>query len=100
MDKRLDNNKRFQEFVVDQFAKMHQKFEGLNGRLEKLEASQVRMEAKFDKQITALHDFRVSQDQANKDNKDAHITFATKIEELQFEARTTDQKLAKLNVGT
>ncbi len=117
-------NEKFQEFMADQFAKMFKEFQGLRGEfldvktdvsqlktdvsqlktdvsqlktdVSEVKASQVSMENKFDKQITALHDFRISQDEANQDNKDAHTSFGTKIEELQFEARITDQKLEEI----
>lgn len=64
--------------------------------IQDVKDSLVRMENKFDKQISALHDFRISQDKANQDNVDTHITFATKIEELQLEARITDGKLDEI----
>jgi len=51
------------------------------------------MENKFDLQITSLQDFRVSQDRIVQDNNDKQTTFATKIEELQFEARIAAKKL-------
>jgi chromosome segregation ATPase len=116
---------KFQEFMADQFAKMFQEFQGLDGKfqglrgefqelrtelkhdvaeleskltkqIEEVKANQVSMENKFDQQISALHDFRISQDQAWQDNKAAHTTFETKIEELQLEARITDQKLEEI----
>ena len=68
----------------------------LTEQIQEVRVSQVSMESKFDLQISALHDFRISQDQANQDNQAAHTSFATKIEELQFEARITEQKLEEI----
>ncbi|MDR3543911.1 MAG: hypothetical protein P4L69_23585 [Desulfosporosinus sp.] len=114
-------SEKFQEFMADQFAKMFKEFEGLRGefqglrgefqglksdvtelevklteQIQEVKASQASMQNKFDQQISALHDFRISQDQANQDSKEAHTIFETKIEELQFEARITDQKLEEI----
>ncbi|EHQ90721.1 hypothetical protein [Desulfosporosinus youngiae] len=115
-------NDKFQEFMADQFAKMFKEMQGLRtelkgdmqelrtelkgemqglrtelkGDIQALKSDIVRLEDKFDKQISALHDFRVSQDQVNNDNKDAHTTFGTKIEELQLESRITDEKLDEI----
>lgn len=101
---------KFQDLMLDQFAKLFKEFQELKGGFQELrgefqdlrgdfqglKAGQIRMENKFDEQIAALQDFRVSQDQSNQANKDAHITFSTKIEELQLEARLTDQKLDEI----
>ncbi|HZK83845.1 MAG TPA: hypothetical protein VFC58_04040 [Desulfosporosinus sp.] len=101
------DNEKFQELMLDQFAKMFSEFhglkgefhglkgevQGLKGEFQKLNDSQVRMEDKFNLQLTSLQDFRVSQDRIAQDNKDQHTTFATKIEELQFEARIAAKKL-------
>ncbi|MDR3585988.1 MAG: hypothetical protein P4L59_11795 [Desulfosporosinus sp.] len=118
-------SEKFQEFMTDQFAKMFKEFQGLRGefqglrgefqdlktelksdvaelevklteQIQEVKASQVSMENKFDLQISALHDFRMSQDQVYLENKEAHTIFNTKIEELQFEARITDQKLEEI----
>src|SRR5665648_370383 len=87
------DNEKFQELMLDQFAKMFSEVHGLKGEFQKLNDSQVRMEDKFNLQLTSLQDFRVSQDRIAQDNKDQHTTFATKIEELQFEARIAAKKL-------
>lgn len=93
-------NDKFQEFMAEQFAKMFKEMQEirieLKGDIQELKGDIVRLEDKFDKQISALHDFRASQDQVNNDNKDAHTTFGTKIEELQLEARITDGKLDEI----
>lgn len=100
-------SEEFQNLMLDQFAKLIKEFQelkggfqglrgefqDLRGEFKELKNSQTRMENKFDEQIVALHDFRVSQEQSNQANKDAHITFNAKIEELQFGTRITDQKL-------
>lgn len=53
--------------------------------LVELKESQVRLEAEFHNQITALHDFRVSQEKVNQETKNELVTFATKLEALQME---------------
>ena len=57
----------------------------LDGKVEELKGIQLRMEDKFDKQITSLYDFKDSQDKANQENRDFHNILSTKIEELQME---------------
>ena len=99
-------NEKFQEFMADQFTKLFKEFQGLtnkvdgldgkvtsldgkvislDGKVEELKGIQLRMEDKFDKQITSLYDFKDSQDKANQENRDFHNILSTKIEELQME---------------
>lgn len=87
----MDENK-----IMEMFAQLLQGQTELKQEIQGVKDNQVRMENKFDRQISALHDFRVSQDKANQDNLDAHTAFGTKIEELQFEARITDDKLDEI----
>lgn len=87
----MDDNK-----VMEMFAQLLQGQTEMNLEIQGVKESIVRMENKFDKQISTLHDFRVSQDKANQDNLDTHTIFSTKIEELQFEARITDGKLDEI----
>ena len=53
--------------------------------LGELKESQVRLECEFHNQITALHDFRISQEKANQETKNELITLGTKLGELQME---------------
>ena len=53
--------------------------------LVELKDSQVRMEAEFHNQISALHDFRVGQEKVNQEVKDELLVLGTKIGELQME---------------
>jgi regulator of replication initiation timing len=53
--------------------------------LVELRESQVRLESEFHNQITALHDFRVSQEKVNQETKNGLITLGTKLGELQME---------------
>lgn len=106
-------NEKFQEFMADQFAKMFHEFQGLksdvqglksdvqglksdvhvlqgnfNGlraEFQKLQDSQVCMEDKFDKQITALHDFRVDQQSININLVERLDRIEVKVEVLQLE---------------
>ncbi|MHB8124175.1 MAG: hypothetical protein ACYDEJ_00805 [Desulfitobacteriaceae bacterium] len=129
------DNDRFQEVMLDQFAKLFKEFQGIKEDISGIKEDisgvkedisgvkedisgvkedisgvkedisgvkedisgvkelQLRMELKFNEQISALQDFRVSQVQFNQEIKDALKTLGTKIEELQFEARATDDKL-------
>lgn len=101
----MDNGK-FQEFIADQFTKLFSEFQGLKsdvGELKQdvsglkqdvaiikvdineLKESHVRLESEFHNQITALHDFRVSQEKTNLETKIELLTLGTKLEELQLE---------------
>lgn len=116
------DNEKFQELMLDQFAKlfkevqdfkkdvnaefagmksefigMKAEFSGMKAELSDLKCSQIRMENKFDEQIKALHDFRVGQEQFNQEIKDTLTTLATKVEEIQFHARETDEKLEHIS---
>ena len=100
------DNEKFQEFIADQFTKLFSEFQGLkqdvsglkqdvNGlkqdvaiikiEIVELKDSQVRMEAEFHNQITALHDFRVGQEKVNQEVKDELLILGTKLGELQME---------------
>ncbi|MDQ7093352.1 hypothetical protein REC12_07095 [Desulfosporosinus sp. PR] len=53
--------------------------------LIELKESQIRLESDFHNQITALHDFRVSQEQVNQATKGQLVNLSTKLEALQME---------------
>ena len=100
------DNERFQQFIADQFTKLFSEFQGLKSdvselkqdvselkqdvaiikvELVELKDSQVRMEAEFHNQISALHDFRVGQEKVNQEVKDELLVLGTKLGELQME---------------
>ena len=109
---KLDSEK-FQEFIADQFTKLFGEFQGLKSDVAELKSdvaelksdvktlksdvaiikvelvdlkeSQVRLEAEFHNQITALHDFRVGQEKVNHETQNELITLGTKLGELQME---------------
>lgn len=112
----MENND-FQALMLDQFAKMFEEFQELRQEFQELKqevqelkqefreartdiselnSSQVRMENKFDEQISARHDFRVGQNKMATDNLDDHTIFNTKIEDLQFLGRIADGKLDEI----
>lgn len=105
----MENND-FQVLMLDQFARMFKEFQELRQEFQELKqefreartdiselnSSQVRMENKFDEQISALHDFRVGQNKMATDNLDDHTIFNTKIEDLQFLGRIADGKLDEI----
>ena len=118
------DNEKFQDLMLDQFAKLFKEVQGVKGELtgvkdelasvkvdvaelktdvaelktdvRNLKDSQIRMENKFDEQITALHDFRVYQERVNQEVRDALKGLGTKVEELQFEARANDEKFEEV----
>ncbi|KJS45909.1 MAG: hypothetical protein VR66_28155, partial [Peptococcaceae bacterium BRH_c23] len=57
----------------------------LKADVSELRNSQVRMEAEFHNQITALHDFRVGQERVNQEVKNELLILGTKMGELQME---------------
>ena len=93
------DNEKFQEFIANQFTKLFSEFKGLKQDFSELKAdvselkadvselrnSQVRMEAEFHNQITALHDFRVGQERVNQEVKNELLILGTKMGELQME---------------
>lgn len=60
-------NEEFQRLVLEQFAKIDQRFDSLAADVKDIKAGQVRMENKFDEQIGALKDgFELRGDQVGR----------------------------------
>ena len=94
-DLQLENEK-FQELVIEQFAKIFKELQEvrgefrelkteLKGGIQELVENQLRLEAKFDLQITALHDLRVSQEDASINVIEKLDRIERKVEVLQLE---------------
>lgn len=113
------DNEKFQDLMLDQFAKLFkvvqdfkkdvdQRFEGLESRLGNVESelgqvkqSQVRMETHFGKKLDALYsEWRESQKLFNDEVRTELKNLSTKVEALQMESTKHEQEINDLYLVT
>ena len=80
----MDNNK-FQELVLEQFGQLNRKLDEVDPSLDKVNASQVRMENELIKKIRGLYDFMEVQNEANEHIINSLGRLEAKIDVLQME---------------
>ncbi|MDA8441876.1 MAG: hypothetical protein M0Z55_05820 [Peptococcaceae bacterium] len=105
------DNEKFQDLMMDQFAKMFKEFQDvkdsqvrMESRLGNVESelsgvkqSQVRMETEFGKKLDVLYyDWRDTQKQFNEEVKAELTNLGTKVEALQMESSKHEQEIKDL----
>ena len=105
------DNEKFQDLMLDQFAKMFKEFQvmkdsqiRMESRLDNVESelsevkqSQARMETDFGKKLDVLYyDWRETQKQFNEEVKTELKNLGTKVEALQMESTKHEQEIKEL----
>jgi len=105
------DNEKFQDLMLDQFAKMFKEFQemkdsqirmesrlgNVESDLSEVKQSQARMETEFGKKLDVLYyDWRETQKQFNEEVKTEVKNLGTKVEALQMESSKHDQEIKEL----